>query len=155
MCMCKTPTINGEPGYSWDGKSESVRQPHYAELEADDQLLYDLPGRCGGLDSHCHDFRIVKQRGEGYLLVHHGGGSERLRLGARPLLGTLPLLSDHARYWMMQALYHVQQAAAAKARADEMWKWRAAAAEKRIKTRKYRGQDGSKVWIVPRANGTE
>lgn len=99
------------------------------------------------MDSHSFHFRIVKSRGFYCLLVRHGGGDERIRLGSRPGADVLASLDSNSRYWLLQMLYHVQQSASdeAKHKADE--KWRRAAAEKRIKTRKLRGRDAVKVWI--------
>lgn len=145
MCCCKKPTINGEPGYSWDGKTVSIYKPNPPALIDGDELLADEPGRCGGIDSHCHHFRLVRRLGQLYLLVRHGGGDESLRLGNRP--GDLLGLKSNPRYWLLQMLYHVQDSSARAASLREESLWRKAAAEKRIKTRKFRG--GVKVWIEP------
>jgi hypothetical protein len=45
MCCCGKPVINGQEGYSWDGKTFSVRKPFFPELEDGDELIKDLPGR--------------------------------------------------------------------------------------------------------------
>src|SRR5688572_9405566 len=82
MCMCGKPTINGEPGYSWDGKSIGVRPVDPPALADGDVLVYDGPGRCGGLDCHSHHFRLVMDSGRAFLLVQHGGGDERIQLGS-------------------------------------------------------------------------
>src|ERR1043166_5298780 len=80
MCMCGKPTINGQEGYSWDGKTVGIRQPDPPPLDGD-ELLYDEPGRCvAGLDSHCHHLRLTKNGPCFYLLVRHGAGNERIRL---------------------------------------------------------------------------
>jgi hypothetical protein len=53
-------------------------------LSEGDELIYDLPGRCGGMDSHCHHLRLVKAQFGGYaLLMRHGGGDERHPLWPR------------------------------------------------------------------------
>jgi hypothetical protein len=80
MCMCAEPNINGQPGYSWDGKHIGTREVDPPELADGDVLLCDEPGRCGGLDSHCHHYRVVQHYGSVELLVRHGGGQERIRL---------------------------------------------------------------------------
>lgn len=151
MCCCGKPTINGEPGYSWDGKSFSVRKPDPPELADGDSLLFDEPGRCGGMDSHCHHFRVVAaQFGRFALLVRHGGGNERIDLpGYHPAVKMLPSLAEldtNARYWLLHLLYSVQRQAASEADRRTAMVWRKAAAEKRIKTRKKRG--GVEVSIV-------
>ncbi len=83
MCCCGQPTINGTPGaYSWDGKTWSTRQPEPPPLQEGDTLLYDEPGRCGGIDHHSHHFRLVRRQYGGHVvLVRHGGGDERFGIG--------------------------------------------------------------------------
>jgi hypothetical protein len=51
------------------------------------------------------------------------------------------------RFWLLWTIMDVKHDAATKAREDCESKWRTAAAQKRIKTRKVR--DGVKVWIEP------
>lgn len=152
MCYCGKPNINGEPGYSWDGKTFGVRLVAAPALDDGDSLLYDEPGRCGGVDSHSHHFRVVKAQHVGFfLLVQHGGGAERISLGYRSFLpGVMRDMDSHARYWLLQNIYHVQAdaVAAAKQKADAAW--RQAAAEKRIKTRKQPRKGSIRVWIEPR-----
>jgi len=157
MCCCGKPTINGEPkAYSWDGKSFMTREPAPPDLAEGDQLLYDEPGRCGGLDCHSHHFRIVKaDMGRHYLLVRHGGGDERITLcsiGDLVIKGrTLDTMDSNARYWWMYLLFSVQREAASKAREAANKVWQQAAVAKRIKTRKNRGANTVKVWIEDKA----
>jgi hypothetical protein len=154
MCCCGKPTINGEPkAYSWDGKHFSTRQPNPPALEEGDELIYDEPGRCGGIDSHCHHFRVVKQRNWVYLLVRHGGGDERIRMGGcneEPVLAAMARLDSNARYWLLQMIYSTVREATTYARNAEKGRWAMAAANKRIKTRKH-PRGSVKVWIVPEA----
>lgn len=136
MCCCKTPNINGKPGYSWDGKNTFTREVDPPEIQPGDGILYDLPGRCGGLDSHCLHFRVVKEEfGGAALLARHGGRVERYRLRDRPGLEALAQLSDDGRYWILQMFYMAMRDAANKARQDKQNEWTAAALEKRIKLR--------------------
>ena len=79
MCCCAKPNVNGEPGYSWDGKSISTRPVDPPMLEDGDVLLFDEPGRCGGMDSHCHHYRLVKSHGSLY-----AASATRRRNGAPP-----------------------------------------------------------------------
>jgi hypothetical protein len=61
MCCCGTPVVNGEPGYKWQfNDTPGVRPVNAPSLNDNDQLLRDEPGRCGGLDSHSHHYRLVK-----------------------------------------------------------------------------------------------
>jgi hypothetical protein len=148
MCCCGKAVVNGEEGYSWDGKSFGIRKPFFPEIEDGDELLKDLPGRCGGIDSHSHDFRLVKRYSSLYLLVHHGGGSERINLRSyRPSSEIILGMSESDCYWMMETLYHIHSDAASDARQAEASKWQKAAATGRIKTRKQRGGNAVKVWI--------
>lgn len=150
MCCCGKPIVNGEPGYSWDGKSTSVYQPHAPTLDEGETLLYDEPGRCGGgLDSHSYHYRVVRAKWGGLSLrVRHGGGEEVLRLSSdKTLAAPLAALDSTGRYWLLGAIYHAHSDAGHKARSETDAVWRTAAAEKRIKTRKLPRQGRVKVWI--------
>lgn len=100
MCCCGKPTINGELGYRWnqpDG-APSIYPVNPPTLGDNDVLLFDEPGRCGGLDAHSHHFRVVRYCGLS-LLVRHGGGDERIRISSTPtLIETLTALDSNARY---------------------------------------------------------
>jgi hypothetical protein len=149
MCCCGKPTINGQPGYRWQpNDTPSVRRVAPPALGEHDTLLYDEPGRCGGLDAHSHHFCVVRSLGRFALLVHHGGGNERIRLSVTPTFAaTLEALDTHARYWTLHAIYHAHSDGEQDATDKTTQRWRKAAAEKRIKTRKVRGSDAVKVWI--------
>lgn len=147
MCCCGKPTVNGDPGYSWDGKSFSVRNPWFPELQEGDELIKDLPGRCGGVDSHCHDLRLVKRHSQLYLLVHNGGGDTRIKLRAYGGAVCVETMAENDCYWVLLMLFHVQSDGARFAREAEAHKWQKAAADGRLKTRKQRGQNSVKVWI--------
>jgi hypothetical protein len=148
MCCCGTPVVNGEPGYKWQfNDTPGVRPVNAPSLNENDQLLRDEPGRCGGLDSHSHHYRLVKSSGSLMLLVRHGGGDERLRLSG-PLETVFDHLDSTHCYWALNAIYHAYsdgKQSGSKHTADN---WRRAAAEKRIKTRKQRGSDSVRVWIA-------
>ena len=149
MCCCGKPVVNGEVGYKWnkpDGP-EGIYPVNPPELEPDDQLLRDEPGRCGGTDAHSHHYRLVKVPILGpTLLVKHGGGQERIRLSG-PITDTLLALDSTACYWLLGAIYHAHSDGGHQARSTTAQTWQKAAAEKRIKTRKQRGSDRVKVWI--------
>lgn len=151
MCMCGKPTVNGNPGYSWDGNSVSIRQPDPPALQEGDILIHDEPGRCGGTDSHCHHFRVVKRHGRLALLVRHGGGDEQFEhLCNQAVVATvLAAMDSNARYWTLAAMYYMANDAARKSREAVGATWCKAAAEGRIKTRKQRGKNTVKVWIEP------
>ena len=149
MCCCGKPVINGEAGYRWntpDGPA-GVYPVNPPALSDGDVLLYEEPGRCGGVDSHSHHYRVVARSGSAFLLVRHGGGDECVRLAnGKVLLYGLALL-DGARYWTLNAIYHAYAAGHREAYEAETQRWRVAAAEKRIKTRKCKRV--VKVWIEP------
>lgn len=150
MCCCGKPTINGELGYSWDGQSFSTRPVYPPHLAETDELIYDEPGRCGGIDCHSHHFRLVKGRYGGHvILVQHGGGDERVALGCigRLMLPSMENLDSNARYWLMHTIYSAHSDAKHAAREARDTIWRQAAADGRIKTRKNRGRGTVKVWI--------
>lgn len=152
MCCCGQPTKNGEKGaYSWDGKTFSTYPVHPPALNDGDQLIYDLPGRCGGLDSHAHDLRLVRYYGRFDLLVNNGTGDHRIDLGVsfRLFADTLERMTDNERYWLLLSFYHATEDAkrATEERCNQAW--RQAAADKRIKTRKLRNGN-VRVTVLPR-----
>jgi len=75
MCCCERPNINGTLGYRWQPfDAPGIRLADPPELAESETLLYDEPGRCGGIDNHCHHFRVVVGNGGRlWLLVRHGG----------------------------------------------------------------------------------
>lgn len=149
MCCCGKPTINGQMGYRWNDPDgpPGVRPVNPPDTVAGDAILYDEPGRCGGLDSHCHHYLVIRNRhGAMSLYVRHGGGDEHIRLSG-PLTDALAVLDSTPRYWILNAIYHAHADAARNARESEAQRWRTAAAEKRIKVRKQRGNDHVRVSI--------
>jgi hypothetical protein len=150
MCCCGKPVVNGELGYKWQpNDTPQVRQALPPTLHETDVLLYDEPGRCGGIDSHCHHYRVVRSYSMYALLVRHGGGEERLplRLYGNGLKEMLAALESNPRYWILNEIYHVHSDAKRQGRDAESAIWRKAAAEKRIKTRKQPRSESVKVWI--------
>lgn len=141
MCCCGQPNVNGQPGYSWDGKSFSTHPAHPPTLGENETLVYDEPGRCGGLDAHSHHFCLARWHGSYVLLVKHGGGEERIRLPVtfKLFLPTLAAMESAARYWLLHSLYSAHRDAATEAHDVANAAWRKAAAEKRIKLRRRRG----------------
>lgn len=147
MCMCShkygKPNINGQPGYSWNGE-DGVHPVHSPELEDGDELVYDEPGRCGGVDAHSHHFRLVKRYGQYAVVFCHGGGVGRFVVphykgAANQLIDLLAAMDSNMRYWMMHAMYHVYSEGGRAAREDERAVWVSAAVEKRIKLRRRKG----------------
>lgn len=153
MCCCGTPVINGQFGYRWQSDdAPGVRPVNPPDVKQGETIIYDEPGRCGGLDSHCHHYRVTQHYSSVFLLVRHGGGDERLSFGGcdRVLLRSLAALDSNNRYWMLNALYHAASDYARVARQKERNVWQVAAMEKRIKVRKGRGTNSVTVTIKPK-----
>jgi hypothetical protein len=153
MCCCEKPNINGEMGYSWDGESIGVRPASAPEVAERDVILFDEPGRCGGMDSHCHHYRLVKNVGT-YLLVRNGGGDQRLRVSL-PRGFSLEFMDSNTRYWILNAIYHAHSDGISEARTNTAAEFRKAFAEGRLKKRKLRGSNSVKVWIEDRLRTPE
>ena len=155
MCCCEKPTLNGEFGYKWQPNDNPVVRPvDPPELSALETMLFDEPGRCCGLDCHSHHLRLVRRPGGSFgLMVRHGGGDESFQLSiTKAFEQTVASLDSNARYWLLHTIYRAYKDGYQTGRNETAAKWRMAAAEKRIKTRKERGDDSVKVWIEPRAD---
>jgi hypothetical protein len=153
MCCCGKPTVNGELGYRWNdaNATPSTYPVNPPTIDEQDELLYDDPGRCGGLDAHSHHYRVVKRYGSLFLLVKHGGGQERIRLSCTPSLReTLAALDSTNRYWLLHTIRYAHSDGSRDAEATECARWQTAAAERRIKVRKLRGRDACRVSITPK-----
>jgi hypothetical protein len=159
MCCCGKPTINGELGYRWNqpDAAPSVYPVNPPDLQEGDVLLFDEPGRCGGLDSHSRHFRLVKHEcGTVSLLVRHGGGDERIRLYPhRDLPKILEAIDSTSRYWMLATIHSAHRDGETNGRDGEYAKWQTAAAEKRIRTRKFPARGVVKVWIEAKRERVE
>lgn len=160
MCCCGKRTVNGEPGYKWNQPSgpESVYPISAPELPERSALVYDEPGRCCPVvngkpykvDHHSHHYRLVKNDiGQLRAFVRHGGGVEEFGDSydwTRLALLMEPMDSD-ARFVFFMGIESTATHAARAARESEAHKWRAAAADKRIRTRRYPKRGHTKVWI--------
>jgi hypothetical protein len=143
MCCCEKPNVNGEVGYRWNDPTAAagVHPVNAPELVDGEILLYDDPGRCGGLDSHSYHYRLVRSYSSVFLLVRHGAGDECFRLSCtNSLLDAFAVMGSTARYWMFNTIYHARSDAERQSREREAMHWRTAAAEKRLRTRKKRGE---------------
>lgn len=150
MCCCGTQNINGTPGYSWDGKSFGTYPTMPPTLTEGDTLLFDEPGRCGGIDSHSHHYRVVKNCGF-FLLFRHGGGEGRIRL-SNPRALNFEAMDSNTRYWIMNAIFHAQNDARREGLSEASQEYRQAFAEGRLKKRKMPKSSGVKVWIEPKVS---
>lgn len=150
MCCCEQPTVNGQPGYKWQpGDVPIVRQVSPPDT-GDSKVIFDEPGRCGGLDSHCHHYRIAGNGHNAALYCRNGGGDSMFRLSNAPaVVAALSALDSNARYWLLNAMYHASQDSARTAGEETARRWATAAVEKRIRIRRTRGV--RRVEIVPAA----
>lgn len=137
MCCCGKPVVNGEMGYSHNGKTFGKHPPNAPDYDANETLLFDEPGRCGGVDSHAYHFRVTKQRYKRYfLLVRHGGGDERIEIHGQFPIELLENLDSNQRYWFLQSLYYTVKYKMNRVEREADAKWELAALEKRIKVRR-------------------
>lgn len=137
--MCKQPTINGQPGYSWNGEESHTLRVLPPSIPEGATLLFDEPGRCGhGIDSHCHHFRVYELRGHRYCVVRHGGGEQTypMRDGFR----CIDAMDSDGRYWLLQATYHTIESAMRDAARDVRQLWELATIQKRVKVRRRGGR---------------
>jgi hypothetical protein len=149
MCCCGQPVINGHYGYKWQpNDTAGIRPPYPPEIDEGDVLLYDGPGRCGGVDAHSHHYRLVKRYSSTYLLVQHGGGKKEICLHTNSFREILFALSAEQIYWFCHTLYYAHSDGKQQGSEQTRQYWQSAAIEKRIKTRKLR--DRVKLWVEPR-----
>ena len=156
MCCCGKPVINGQPGFKWQpNDAPRIHPVNPPALDEYETLLYDEPGRCGGLDAHCHHYRVVRMFSSVYLLVQHGGGKERIPLHTtKHFMPLLESLDTHGRYWLLHTLYYAHHEGKEEGTQQTRRYWQDAAREKRIKVRKGRGINSVTVRIEPRLIST-
>lgn len=153
MCMCEKNNVNGEPGYKRPGDPQNVRQPLPPKVDDNDEMMYDLPGRCGKVDSHSYHFIVTKNyRNALSLYVRHGGGQEKffigyiegkIRTGIAEVINNA--LDDDARYWFILTLYRTLSDARREARNEEREGWKRAARENRLKLRTRKGHKYAEI----------
>ena len=157
MCCCQKPNQNGKPGYSWDGKNIGTRNISAPSIPDGATLVYDEPGRCSPMldgnpykvDHHCHHYRIYKGDYGHVAVVEHGMGRVEFMesYDVDRLVPLMRSMDSDARFIVLMTFEHTWNSSAHDATTRENAKWRIAAAEKRIKTRKVRGTDRVEVWI--------
>jgi hypothetical protein len=151
--------LAAEFGHAWSAAAlapdnwgrDDWRAPSVPEGET---VLFAEPGRV--LRNTCfrsHYFAVTRgEYGRATLRVHHGGGEEAFHLSYDGSTErTLALLDSDARYlllWQFMELY-------GNGCRDEGNRWLCAAAEKRIRVRKVRGQNLAHVSIEPRRTNME
>lgn len=152
MCCCGTPTINGiDRTYRWQpNDNPSIRPANPPDLQDREHLLIDAPGRCGGLDSHSHHYRLVTNGIFASLLVRHGGGDERIHHISQMVVKSLATMDQTAAYWLMNAIFSAYHNGKREGSQTTERKWREAASEKRIKVRRSTKYQSTTVTIAPR-----
>jgi hypothetical protein len=144
MCCCASPNINGQPGYRWQpGDLTMTHQAAPPVVPEDEAVVYDEPGRCGGLDAHSHHF-IVTHRG--LLRWKHGGGEGAVRISGWPMVRTtLHALDSNARYWLLHALYQAYADGHRRGADEATTRWYSAIVEKRIKLSRRGGVVSARI----------
>jgi hypothetical protein len=153
MCCCGKPTVNGEGPVRMSPDLPFIHyEPRPPALQQGDVLLYDEPGRCGGLDCHSHHFRLVCHSSFVQLLVAHGGGEERFNLFPHKtaISAIFAALDSNGRYWLLHTIYSAHKDGKKDGTEVANAYWRQAAAEKRIKVRKRRSHDQVRVLVEPK-----
>ena len=148
------PSVLAPDNYSY--REREWRAP---KVDADEEIIFDEPGRVlnrrdpdrpsDGTDCRSHYFRLTKpQFGRYTLRVQHGGGEQSwgLHHDRRTIEGLATMDSD-SRFRLLWVIMDANNDGERRGAERTEAKWRRAAAEKRIKTRKVR--EGVKVWIEP------
>ena len=138
MCLCRQPTVNGQPG----------APPHCPpELREGDELILSEPGRCGGIDAHCVDFAIVRAPWVHHpILLARNVETERYTLNDYGRLETLLLgLDSDARFWLLHTIWTTLKSHIATVKEQTEREWQLAFLRKQIRRRKRRGN--IYVWI--------
>jgi hypothetical protein len=145
MCCCGSTNVNGQPGYRWQPNDtpSSTRPVAAPPVDISDGLIFDEPGRCGGLDAHSHHFRVTSR---GDLLWRHGGGTGRMRLsGASMVLVALGALDSNSRYWLLHALYEARADGERDGTERTASRYVLAACEKRLKVSRRGGRVTARI----------
>ena len=118
------------------------------------RIIYGSPERKAGEGTDCrsHWFRIVKNMGCWFLLVHHGAGEERVRLGYgyRNYPAMFDPLTSDARFWLMWQLLEIYHGGHITGVEETAQRYTTAFVEGRLKKRKLPKQEHVKVWIEPK-----
>ena len=128
--------------------------------EEGDTVIFSEHGRSlDKTDYRSHWFMLVSQQFGGYaLLVHHGGGHERINLGYLcffrgeypRIIDAMKMMDTDARYLLLHSFYDIHKDARRAERAKVTDELTRAFIEGRLKKRKIKGQSAYKVRIEPR-----
>jgi len=123
------------------------------DIQPGDEIIFDECGRVlGSTDYRSHWFRLVKdQYGSPYMLVKHGAGQERIKVGwSKRLYSALAGMDSDSRYFMLHTLYRMRTDALREASTETAREYRAAFVEGRLRKRKLPSKGTHKVWIEAR-----
>jgi hypothetical protein len=145
------PSVLAPDNYSY--RQREWRAPKV--IDPDEVILFDEPGRVlmrengDGTCCRSHYFRVTKPPfGQVTVRVKHGGGEESVSLGYDPRLFTgLSMMDSDSRFRLLWAIMQTNGDSKRVGYEKAEARWRQAAADKRIKTRKMPGRDAVKVWI--------
>ena len=143
-----------------DNYSYKEREWRAPSVKEDEEILFDEPGRVlrGGGISHTdvccrsHYFRVTLPKYGFYTLrVKHGGGEESWKLDYdKRVVEALAMMDSDHRFRLLWAIMEAHQSSEREGYRKAEVKWKGAASEGRIKTRKLRNSDFRKVWIEER-----
>jgi hypothetical protein len=153
MCIGHTnkPTLNSQCGYGGASSAPGIKDG--------ETIVFDEEGRCapqingsGGTDFHSHHYRVFKSLCGGHrFAVRHGAGDESFNMYEHTrVVEILASMQSDARFLMLHALFGQRRDGLTIGNDTANSTWTRAAVEKRIRTRKARGQDAVKVWIDAR-----
>lgn len=132
--------------HEWAETLKSKAATHAPTIQDGETLVLDLPGRViGNTDHTSHWFRVTGKNRQ-TLHVRHGMGDESHALHGAPF--TAGMDADEA-YRIAVAIHFASKDAARCARGAAVAEYRTAFAEGRLKKRKVRNQNATKVWIEP------
>jgi len=137
--------LERRPDGNWG--ADPRRAPPLAE---GDTLLRDECGRIiNRIDYRSHYLRLVKaQFGGYYILVKHGGGTERVSIGyGSRVPAIIAGLGSEDAYLLMYEMRDINAEAERRVSASTAATYRRAFAEGLLKKRKVRGSAAVKVWI--------
>ncbi len=142
-----------------DNYSYREREWRAPKVDADEEIIFDEPGRVlgrrdptrpsDGVDCRSHYFRVTHPRfGRYRLRVQHGGGEQHWELSYdKRIIEGLAMMDSDSRFRLLWVLMDANNDSERRGASRVESVWRCAAAEKRIRTRKGRG--GVTVWIEP------
>lgn len=133
------------------------------KTDEDDTVIFSEHGRVlDKTDYRSHWFMLVKVQIGGYnLLVHHGGGQERILLGYMcffnkgypRIIDAMKVMDTDDRYLLLHSFYDIAKDARRAERAKVTNELTSAFVDGRLKKRNIRGQSAYKVTVERKIEG--